>query len=95
VGDYKILANMLPQASISIRDAAPPAGVNLMDFIKKSNLGNFTLYNLSEDPSESVELSAREPEKLSSLRQQFIELHAEIREEGPYYELGQKKQSKK
>ena len=95
VGDYKILANMLPQAGISIGDATPPAGVNLMDFIKQSNLGNFTLYNLSEDPSESVELSAQEPEKLSSLRQQFIQLHDEIREEGPYYELGQKKQSKK
>ena len=94
VGDYKILANMLPQTKISIRDTTPPAGVTLMDFIKNSELGNFTLYNLSEDPSESVDLSKQEREKLDSLRQQFIKLHAEIREEGPYYELGLKKRSK-
>lgn len=94
VGDYKILANMLPQPEISIQDAKPPAGVSLMDFIKQSELGNFTLYNLRKDPSETTELSAREPEKLSLLRQQMIELHAEIRAEGPYYELGGKKQKR-
>lgn len=94
VGDYKILANMLPQTDITIRDASPPKGVSVMDFIKKSELGNFTLYNLKKDPSETTELSKEEPEKLSSMRQQFIELHAEIREEGPYYELNSRKKKR-
>lgn len=94
VGDYKILANMLPQTDISINDARAPNGVSLMDFIKESELGNFTLYNLREDPSETKELSKVEPEKLSSLRQQLIELHAEIREEGPYYELKSNRKKK-
>lgn len=94
VGAYKILANMLPQPEISIRDARTPAGMSVMDFIKQSELGNFTLYNLKKDPSEKNELSKVEPEKLSSMRQQFIELHAEIRKEGPYYQLQSRKKKK-
>ena len=94
VGDYKILANMLPQTEVSIRDTRAPKGMKVMDFIKQSELGNFTLYNLKKDPSETTELSKVEPEKLSSMRQQFIELHDEIRKEGPYYELQSRKKKK-
>tara|TARA_Y100001934_G_scaffold11144_1_gene14213 strand:- start:9597 stop:11066 length:1470 start_codon:yes stop_codon:yes gene_type:complete len=95
LGDYKMLANMLPQKEITVRDAAPPADVKLMDFIKDSDLGNFTLYNLSKDPAETTELSAREPEKFSSMRGRMIELHSEIRAEGPYYELRSSRKKKK
>ena len=72
VGDYKMLANMLPQKEIGIRDARAPEGVSLMQFIKQSELGNFTLYNLKNDPSESTELSGSDPERFSELRKQFI-----------------------
>ncbi|MGB0582808.1 MAG: sulfatase family protein, partial [Limisphaerales bacterium] len=91
IGDYKMLANMLPQPEVSIRDTRTPPGVSIMDFIKKSGLGNFTLYNLKNDPSETTELSITEPELYSSMRQRFIELHAEICAEGPYYELQSRK----
>ena len=94
VGDYKMLANMLPQPEVSIRDTRTPPGVSIMDFIKQSELGNFTLYNLKKDPSETTELSVKEPERFSILRQQFIEIHAEIRAEGPYYELQSRKRKK-
>jgi arylsulfatase A len=91
IGDFKMLANMLPQTDITIRDASPPQGVSLMDFIKQSDLGNFTLYNLKEDPYETTELSEKEPEKFSSMRQRMIELHGDIRAEGPVYNLGSRK----
>ena len=95
-GDYKMLANMLPQRAIGINDSSPPEGVNIMDFIKKSDLGNFTLYNLRRDPSEASELSTSEPDKFQSMKDKMIALHAEIRAEGPVYELGSgKKKGKK
>lgn len=94
VGDYKVLANMLPQDEISIRDSAPPAGMSRMDFIKKAELGNFTIYNLKEDPNETKELSKHQPEKLEELKKQMIRLHSEIRAEGPIYDLGPAKPKK-
>ena len=93
VGDYKILANMLPQREIAVNDAAPPEGVSVMDFIKEAELGNFSLFNLDEDPNESNELSKAEPERLEKLKKQMVRLHEEIRSEGPFYELG--RQTKK
>ena len=89
-GDYKILANMLPQRETGINDAAPPEGQSIMDFIKQAELGNFTLYDLKNDPSETTELSDAEPGKLEEMKNAMIELHAEIRSEGPVYELGRK-----
>ena len=56
VGDYKMLANMLPQPEISIRDTRPPSGVSIMDFIRKSEIGNFALYDLRNDPNETENL---------------------------------------
>lgn len=87
IGDYKMLANMLPQKDIGINDASPPAGMARMDFIKKSELGNFTLYNLKTDPGESKELSTSQPETFAAMRTRMISLHAEIRAEGPDYPL--------
>ena len=93
VGDYKILANMLPQREITENDAAPPEGVSVMDFIKEAELGNFSLFNLDEDPNETNELSKAEPERLEKLKKQMVRLHEVIRSEGPFYELG--RQTKK
>ncbi|MCM8532679.1 MAG: sulfatase-like hydrolase/transferase [Lentisphaeraceae bacterium] len=86
LGDYKILANMLPQDKISINDAKPAKGQSIMDFIKKGEIGNFSLYNLREDPNETKDLSTMLPEKLSELKKIMIKLHHEIRQEGPEYE---------
>lgn len=90
-GDYKMLANMLPQSDISIQDTKPPAGMAIMNFIRKSDLGNFTLYDVKSDPGETTELSQSQPDKYKALRQRMIKLHAEIRAEGPAYELTRKK----
>ena len=92
-GDFKMLANMLPQSQISIRDASPPKGVGIMDFIKNSELGNFTLYNLKKDPSESKELSESNKRRFNAMRARMIELHGEIRKEGPSYDLGSRKKN--
>lgn len=93
IGNYKMLANMLPQQAISINDARQPQGMSIMDFIKKSELGNFTMYNLDKDLSETTELSKSEPQRYESMKRRMVELHAEIRAEGPVYELrsGRKK----
>ncbi|MEM9478666.1 MAG: sulfatase-like hydrolase/transferase [Verrucomicrobiota bacterium] len=93
-GDYKMLANMLPQGEITINDASPPKGVSIMNFIKNSDLGNFTLYNLARDRAEASELSTSEPEKFKQMRDKMIQLHAEIRAEGPVYDLGGKKKKR-
>ena len=94
LGDYKILANMLPQSTITINDASPPKGQSIMDFIKKADLGNFSLFNLREDPNETNDLAEKYPEKLAELKKVMIELHREIRSEGPIYELGRGKKKK-
>ncbi len=91
VGPYKMLANMLPQAEVSNRDTRPPEGTSIMDFIKDSELGNFTLYDLEADPSESTDISGSKTDQFDELRRAMIELHAEIRAEGPRYELGGRK----
>lgn len=86
-GKYKILANMMPQAIIDNNDAKPPAGQSIMDFIKKSSIGNFTLYDLEKDPNETEDMSKTHPEKLEELKKIMIQLHDEIRKEGPVYML--------
>lgn len=91
IGNYKMLANMLPQAQISIKDTRPPQGVAIMDFIRKSRLGNFTLYNLRTDPSETTDLAPSQRERFESMRRRMVQLHSEIREDGPLYNLNPRK----
>jgi len=91
-GDYKILATMLPQADPgNIADARQPPDWSIMQFIKQADLGRFELFNLSDDPAESVNLAATQPERLERLKKRMIALHAEIRAEGPEYQLGKTK----
>lgn len=91
-GDYKILATMLPQADPgNIADSKQPEDWSIMQFIKQADLGRFEMYNLTEDPSETTNLAAKQPERLGRLKKRMIQLHAEIRAEGPEYELGNKK----
>ena len=95
-GDYKIMANMLPQPFPGDpKDAQTPAGMAIMDFIKKSKLGNYSLFNLAKDPNETTDLAQSEPERLAEMQKQLLALHAEIRDEGPVYDLGGGKKTKK
>ena len=90
IGDYKMLANMTP-GSRTKAGTKPLDGQSTMDFIKKANLDNFTLYNLKDDLGETTELSKKHPEIYERMRKKMISLHQEIRNEGPYYELVKKK----
>ena len=91
-GDYKILATMLPQADPgTIADARQPQEWTIMQFIKEANLGRFEMFNVTEDPSETTNLVSAQPERFNSLKRRMIDLHAEIRAEGPDYQLGKTK----
>jgi len=91
-GDYKLLATMLPQADPgAIADARQPKDWTIMQFIKQAELGRFEMFNLTEDPSEVTNLATVQPERFERLRKRMINLHAEIRAEGPEYELGKTK----
>jgi arylsulfatase A len=93
-GDYKLLATMLPQADPgSSNDARQPNDWTIMQFIKQAELGRFEMFNLTDDPAETSNLATTQPERFERLKQRMIKLHAEIRAEGPEYQLG--KTSKK
>jgi arylsulfatase A len=91
-GDYKLLATMLPQKNPGADDdAVQPDDWTIMQFIKEANLGNFEMFNLTEDPSETTNVATTQPEKFERLKKQMVNLHADIRTEGPEYELGKTK----
>ena len=91
-GDYKILATMRPQAEPGgFADARQPQDWTIMQFIKEANLGRFEMFNVTEDPSETTNLASAQPERFDSLKRRMIDLHAEIRAEGPEYQLGKTK----
>jgi arylsulfatase A len=91
-GDYKMLATMMPQADPgNINDARQPSDWTIMQFIKNANLGRFEMFNLAEDGSETTNLVTADRDRFESMRSKMIDLHAEIRAEGPHYELGAKK----
>ncbi len=87
-GDYKLLATMIPQdAPGDIADAKPPNGWTIMEFIRMVDLGRFEMFNLKADPSETTNIATADPLRFQALRERMIELHAEIRDEGPQYEM--------
>ena len=93
-GDYKLLATMLPQADPgAIVDARQPAQWTIMQFIKRAELGRFEMFNLTEDPSEVTNLASVQPERFEGLKKRMINLHAEIRAEGPKYQLGRSRKN--
>ncbi len=93
-GDYKIAATMVPQSKPGdIADAKQPDGWTIMEFIRKADLDRFELFDLSKDPSEIRNLVSERPKRFNQLRRKMIDLHAEIRAEGPEYELVGKKKA--
>ena len=95
-GNYKLLATMMPQKNPGgYEDAAVPEGWAIMEFIRKADLDRFEMFDLEADPSEVRNLVSEEPETFERLREKMIALHAEIRAEGPEYQLGRKKKKPK
>lgn len=91
-GDYKMLATMLPQAEPGdVNDARQPQDWTVMQFIKQAELGRFEMFNLTQDPSETTNLAAAQPDRFNSLKRRMIDTHAEIRAEGPEYQLNKTK----
>jgi len=90
---YAASPNCSP-ARTGILAGRSPYRVGIMDFIKPSELGNFTLYDLKNDPSETTNLAESQREQLESMRKRMIQLHTEISEEGPRYELRSSRKKK-
>ncbi|MEX0321715.1 MAG: sulfatase [Puniceicoccaceae bacterium] len=84
-GDFKLVARMIEQP-----EAPKPVGDRIMDFIKTAKLGEYEMYRVGSDPWETKNIIAQEPERFERLRKKMIQLHAEIRDEGPEYVLGGK-----
>ena len=94
-GDYKLLATMLPQNNPgAINDAVQPDGWSIMQFIRHAELDNFEMFNLANDSSETTNVASLQPERFERLKKHMIDLHAEIRAEGPEYELGRTRNKK-
>ena len=62
-----------------------------MEFIKRAELGRFEMFNVAKDGSESTDLAEVETVRFEAMKKQMVALHAEIRAEGPVYELARKK----
>lgn len=58
-----------------------------MPMIKSAQLNRFELYNLKTDQEQKFDRSASEPERMSTMRKQMINLHQEIVAEGPAWKL--------
>ncbi len=86
-GHWKILARMTPQSDPPnlLDGARPPARQPSMDFIKETELGGFELFNLREDPNETTDLSASEPERLAAMTKAIVAMHKEVQAEGPVW----------
>ncbi|HIE99228.1 MAG TPA: hypothetical protein EYQ63_20045 [Fuerstia sp.] len=65
-----------------------------MEFIKRAELGRFEMFNVAQDGSETTNLAEVEPRRFEVTKKKMVALHAEIRAEGPVYELGRKKNSR-
>jgi arylsulfatase A len=91
-GDYKLVATLMPQANPGgIEDARQPDGWSIMQFIKQAELGRFEMFNLVEDGSETQNLAEMTSQTFQTLQSKMIDLHREIREEGPELELAPRK----
>ncbi len=87
-GDYKLLATMIPQADPgNDNDAQVPKNWSIMQFIKQAELARFEMFDRQNDPSETTDLATSQPERFEKLKKTMIDLHAEIRLEGPTYDL--------
>lgn len=68
--------DMAPNAKIAMR-------VDDWKLLAHPDLNRFELYNLKQDPTESVDLKDSEPQILADLREQLVQLKSGIDAEGP------------
>jgi arylsulfatase A len=76
-GNWKILGRLEP--------LSPEQTV--MEYIRKAQFDAFELYDLSVDQAESTDLAETNPEVLESLKAKLIDLHREVSNEGPSWDL--------
>lgn len=76
-GDWKILAETEPL----------PKDRSVMDHIKRARLVRYELYNLQRDPNETKDLAPANGKTFERMKARFLELHEDIRAEGPVYDM--------
>lgn len=54
-----------------------------LDYIRKTHLGRFELYNLKEDPMQSVDVAHNHPAIVTAMKQQMIANFQDVVSEGP------------
>lgn len=78
-GDWKILA--------SVRDYQLRRSANItaekIAIYREGELDSFELYRIGDDPAESAERSAAEPERFASMKKRLIDHHRGVRDESP------------
>jgi hypothetical protein len=78
VGDWKILARL---------DKVPPRGNDVTAAeeaeFKTAEPVEFALYNLREDPAETKDLAAEQPQRLAELKSRLVARYHEVRNESP------------
>jgi len=67
---------MAPNARVALREGD-------WKILANADRTRWELYHLGEDPRETTELSAREPERLAELKRRLLEHTAAVEEEGP------------
>jgi arylsulfatase A len=82
-GDWKLVAHW--------DGPEDPLGGNVnpqsMRLIKTARLTRFELYNLREDPGETRDLAASQPDRLKTLSQRLLDLYLEVQAEGVDWEF--------
>ncbi len=81
-GDWKLVVFFDPPAA-PLAHAFNPAA---MQYIASGKPARFELYDLKHDPTETNDLSTREPDRLLRMSQAFVRLHNEVTAEGPTWQ---------
>ena len=80
-GDWKLLAAMSAG-----RPASPPNLTEaVMKAIKQPGLTGFELYNLADDPGETKDLAASQPERMAAMQRVLESMHESVRQESPIW----------
>jgi len=79
-GDWKILAHLTPELKPSQHITAED-----MRIFKSAEPDGFELYNLRQDPSETTDVAAVEPERLRRMSELLVKVFHEVRNESPVW----------
>lgn len=79
-GDWKVLARLTPELGRS-QDITPED----LEIIRTAEPDGFELYNLREDPSETTDVAAVEPERLRAMARLLVDTFHEVRHESPVW----------